>query len=176
MSAPGSACCRPGCSRRRRPSARALVCARETVTDEMIRARSKHRAIERLSRGDHATVTRATSRNTCWPARRHGTSTSAPAHRIQACTPPERVVRRPRMSSARALGAREQRRDTGHLVFHKGSEKQLFENLPSKRKRTVNLFLASLLWANSRARRLLASGTCPMNIRAARCSTGERGS
>jgi hypothetical protein len=49
------------------------------------------------------------------------------------------------------------------------------ENLPSEKKRTVNLFLPSLLWANSQLRRLLPSGACPMISRVARCRTGERG-
>ena len=58
----------------------------------------------------------------------------------------------------------------------KDTEKSLFENLPSEKKRTVNLFLPSLLWANSQRRRLLASGACPMISCEARCRTGERGS
>ncbi len=54
--------------------------------------------------------------------------------------------------------------------------KRLFENLLTEKKRTVNLFLPSLLWANSQLRRLLASGACPMISCAASCRTGDRGS
>jgi hypothetical protein len=76
-------------------------------------------------------------------------------------------------------GVRERGRSTPNElenILRKLLMKQLFENVPSEKNRTVNLFLPSLLWANSQLRRLLASGACPMISYAASCRTGERGS
>jgi hypothetical protein len=79
-------------------------------------------------------------------------------------------------NSARQPGTTRARPASEAAEGTKSPTKPLFENLPSEKKRTVNLFLPSLLWANSQQRRLLASGACPMISCAASCRTGERGS
>jgi hypothetical protein len=87
------------------------------------------------------------------------------------CAPSLRVTIQ---SLETATGAARKDHPRGPPASTKNPTKPLFENVPSEKKRTVNLFLPSLLWANSQLRRLLASGACPMISCAASSRTEER--